>query len=343
MRALRLMAILMVMAHVLTGVATATQGASLLKTAQSVFAPLPDKPVFKKDNPGLAAKLQLGKMLFFDTRLSKSNVYSCNSCHNLSTGGVDNNSFSTGHKWEAGGRNSPTVLNAALQIAQFWDGRAEDVEAQAQGPILNPIEMAASRDLALARIKSIPEYVAIFKEAFPGQKDPVTYKNLADAIGAFERTLLTPSRFDTFLKGDEKALNTKEKAGLTLFMDKGCANCHSGILLGGSSYQKFGLVNKPEGLKDKGRMDVTKKDEDMNVFKVPTLRNIALTYPYFNDGSVWGLKETISTMGWTQLGEKLPEDDLDKLAAFLNSLTGRQPEVTIPILPPSTSATPCLA
>ncbi|MBI4665757.1 MAG: cytochrome-c peroxidase [Nitrospinae bacterium] len=313
---------------------------SLMKAAQENFAPLPDKPVFKSDNPSLPAKLTLGKMLFFDTRLSKSNVFSCNSCHNLSTGGVDNNSFSTGHNWQAGGRNSPTVLNAALQVAQFWDGRAADVEAQAQGPILNPIEMAATQELVIARLKTIPEYVALFKQAYPNQKESLTYKNLADAIGAFERTLLTPSRFDEFLKGNERALNANEKAGLKLFMDKGCVNCHNGVTVGGNSFQKFGVMNTPGFLKDKGRFDLTKKEDDLNVFKVPTLRNVALTYPYFNDGSVWDLKEAVKVMAWTQLGDKLSDEEIGKILSFLNALTGKQPEVVMPILPPSTPATP---
>ncbi|MBI5816611.1 MAG: cytochrome-c peroxidase [Nitrospinae bacterium] len=311
----------------------------LLKAAQERFSPLPDKPVYKKDNPASEAKLKLGKMLYFDTRLSKSNVFSCNSCHNIATGGVDNNPFSTGHNWKVGGRNAPTVFNAALHIAQFWDGRSPDVEAQAQGPILNPIEMGATQELVMGRIKSIPQYVSLFKEAFPGQKEAVTYKNLADAIGAFERALLTPSRFDEFLKGNENALSGKEKAGLKMFMDKGCVSCHNGPVVGGGMYQKFGLVNEPDFLKDRGRVDVTKKEEDLHVFKVPSLRNIALTYPYFNDGSVWDLREAVKIMGWTQLGDRLTDPEVDSIVTFLNALTGKQPEVTIPALPPSTPAT----
>ncbi len=311
----------------------------LLKEARDNFKPLPDKPVFKADNPGTAAKLKLGKALYFETRLSKSNVFSCNSCHNLAGGGVDNNAFSTGHKWNVGGRNAPTVWNASLHIAQFWDGRAKDVEAQAQGPVLADVEMAATKDIVLKRLGSIPEYVVMFRKAFPGI-DSLTYKNMADAIGAFERTLLTPSRFDSFLKGDESALTAHEKTGLKIFMDKGCAACHEGVAVGGGMYAKFGVVNKPAFLKDEGRFGVTKQEDDKNVFKVPSLRNIEFTYPYFNDGSVWNLSEAVKIMGWTQLGEKLSAKEIGDIVAFLNSMTGKLPEITLPKLPASTPLTP---
>lgn len=325
----------------LTGaLAPAWAESDVLAQAREIFTPLPDKPVFKPDNPANAAKIELGKMLFFDTRLSKSNVFSCNSCHNIATGGVDQNRFSTGHKWQVGGRNAPTVLNASLHIAQFWDGRAKDVEEQAQGPILADVEMAASRDLAIKRLKSIPEYVERFAKAFPGQKEALTYENIANAIGAFERTLLTPSRFDAFLKGDEKALAAQERDGLRLFIDKGCSGCHGGAAVGGNAYEVFGLVNKPDNLTDTGRFGVTKNEEMKYVFKVPSLRNIELTYPYFHDGRTFDLDEAIEIMGWTQLGEKLSEKERDNIGAFLRSLTGKQPEVTIPILPPSNKDTP---
>ncbi len=319
---------------------TAQAGSQLLKDSLEHFAPLPDQPVYKAGNPGSREKLELGKMLFFDTRLSKSNVFSCNSCHNLAGGGVDNNPFSTGHKWQVGGRNAPTVFNASLHIAQFWDGRAEDVEAQAQGPILAGVEMAATKELALKRIGSIPEYQQRFATAFPGQENPFTYENIANAIGAFERTLLTPSRFDMFLKGNESALTDDEKAGLGLFIEKGCADCHDGIAVGGGGYREFGVSNKPEGLTDRGRIEVTNDEGDMHVFKVPSLRNIELTYPYFHDGSVFSLNEAISIMGWTQLGEKLTDSQIGSISTFLRSLTGERPDVTLPALPPSTKETP---
>ncbi len=322
-----------------TGVNPVWAASDLLKAAQENFKPLPDKPVFKADNPGTAAKLELGKALYFETRLSKSNVFSCNSCHNLAFGGVDNNALSTGHKWNVGGRNAPTVWNASLHIAQFWDGRAEDVEAQAQGPVLAGVEMASTKDLVLKRLNSIPEYVAMFNKAFPGE-DSLTYKNMADAIGAFERTLLTPSRFDSFLKGDESALTASEKKGLKIFMDKGCSDCHEGVAVGGGLYAKFGVANKPKFLKDEGRFGVTKKEDDRNVFKVPSLRNIEFTYPYFNDGSVWNLSEAVKIMGWTQLGEKLSAREIGEIIFFLKALTGELPDITLPKLPPSTPLTP---
>lgn len=312
----------------------------LMALANESFKPLPDAPIFKADNPANEAKLLLGKMLFFEPRLSKSNVFSCNSCHNLATGGVDNNAFSVGHKWQTGGRNAPTVLNASLHISQFWDGRAADVEAQAQGPILSGVEMASTRDLAVKRIASMPEYVALFKKAYPDQRKPLTYPNIANAIGVFERTLLTPSRFDTYLKGDTSALTKKEKAGLKLFMEVGCDSCHEGVAVGGGSYQTFGVANEPKNLTDLGRFGVTKDEADKNVFKVPSLRNIELTYPYFHDSRTWELSEAVKIMAWTQLDRKFSKQEVGEIVAFLKALTGDQPEITIPRLPPSTSKTP---
>lgn len=317
-------------ATLLSGVANA----DTMADAKAMFEPLPEKPVFKKSNPANEAKIELGKMLYFETRLSKSNAFSCNSCHNLANGGVDNNPFSIGHKWQVGGRNAPTVFNAALHIAQFWDGRAADVEAQAVGPELNPVEMAATEKLVMDRLSSIPEYVALFKKAFPDQKEPMVYENVGNAIGAFERTLLTPSRFDAYLKGERKALTEQEVKGLQLFMKKGCGNCHNGVAIGGNMYQKFGVVNPPKNLEDKGRIAVTNSPEDKFVFKVPSLRNIELTYPYFHDSRTWSLEEAVRIMAWTQLGEKLTDDEVNDMVAFLGSLTGEAPEIVLPVLPP---------
>ncbi|MBF0170011.1 MAG: cytochrome-c peroxidase [Nitrospinae bacterium] len=311
-----------------------------MDAARDLFEPLPAAPIFKGVNPANDAKIELGKMLYFETRLSKSNAFSCNSCHNLANGGVDNNPFSIGHQWQVGGRNAPTVFNASLHIAQFWDGRAADVEAQAVGPELNPVEMGSTEKLVMDRLSSIPAYVALFKKAFPEQKKPMVYANVGNAIGAFERTLLTPSPFDAYLKGDDKALSSQAKKGLVLFMDKGCSNCHNGVAVGGNSYQKFGMVNAPKDLKDKGRMEVTKTEEDAFVFKVPSLRNIELTYPYFHDSRTWDLSEAVRIMGWTQLGVKLADAEVGDIVAFLRSLTGTAPVVTLPVLPPSTPATP---
>ncbi len=296
------------------------------------FKPLPEVAE-NPENPLNPDKVLLGKMLYFDPRLSKSGFISCNSCHNLSIGGADNLPTSIGHKWQIGPRNAPTVLNAALHIAQFWDGRAKDVEEQAKGPILNPGEMAATEEMVLERLKSIPQYVELFKKAFPGEKNPLNYENVAKAIAAFERTLLTPSRFDGFLRGKD-SLTTKEKKGLELFVSKGCVGCHNGVGIGGGMYQKFDYGDDP------GRYSVTKKASDRKVFRVASLRNVELTYPYFHDGTVWDLREAVRIMAEKQLKTKLSGEEIDHIVSFLKSLTGRQPEVVLPILPPSNPDTP---
>jgi cytochrome c peroxidase len=318
----------------------------LLKQARMYFKPLPDKPTSPAYNPTTPEKVELGKKLYFDPRLSLSGVISCNTCHNLSTFGVDGVETSLGHKFFTGGRNAPTVLNSDFQIAQFWDGRAKNLEEQAKGPILNPVEMSMPNpEIVISRLKTIKEYVNEFKEAFPKDKNPVNYDNVAKAIAAFERTLITPSRFDKFLKGDTKALTKKEKEGLKLFMAKGCAGCHSGVALGGTMFQKMGVVKPyPAGLigEDLGRYEVTKKEEDKHVFKVPILRNVTRTYPYFSKGKIWDIKEAVKIMAEYQLGQKLTEDEVDKIVAFLDSLTGEIPKeaLQLPILPPSAPNTP---
>jgi cytochrome c peroxidase len=315
---------------------------ALLKKAQQFFKPLPKEMPAPPDNPTTKEKVELGKKLYYDPRLSLSGVISCNTCHNLATYGVDNVPTSLGHKFLTGGRNAPTVLNAGFHIAQFWDGRAKTLEDQAKGPILAHVEMAMPNpEFVVLKLKTIPGYVEEFKKAFPNEKDPITYDNVAKAIAAFERTLVTPSRFDKFLKGDTKALTKKEKEGLRLFIDKGCAGCHNGVAVGGGMFTKFGIV-KPYPTADLGRYRVTKKEEDKFVFKVPSLRNIAMTYPYFHDGEVWDLRDAVRIMGETQLGIKLTDKEIDAIVAFLNSLTGDVPEEarTLPILPPSTPETP---
>ncbi len=316
--------------------------ADLLKKARQYFKPLPKEIPAPKDNPTTKAKVELGKKLYYDPRLSLSGVISCNTCHNLATYGVDNEPSSLGHKFLTGGRNAPTVLNAGFHIAQFWDGRAKTLEDQAKGPILAHVEMAMPNpDFVVLKLKTIPGYVKEFKKAFPNSKDPITYDNVAKAIAAFERTLVTPSRFDKFLKGDTKALTAKEKKGLRLFIDKGCAGCHNGVAVGGGMFAKFGIV-KPYPTADLGKYKITKKEEDKFVFKVPSLRNIAMTYPYFHDGQVWDLRKAVKIMGETQLGIKLTDEETDAIVAFLNSLTGDIPKEarTLPILPPSTPETP---
>jgi len=311
----------------------------LLNKAKNYFAPLPDMIPSPANNPATKAKIELGKKLYYEPRLSLSGIISCNTCHNLATFGVDGLKTSLGHNFQTGTKNAPTVLNAGFHIAQFWDGRAKDLEEQAKGPILNPVEMAMpSPDAVIERLKTMNEYVSEFRRAFPDDKEPLTYDNLAKAIAAFERTLVTPSRFDEFLKGKKKALTYQEKEGLLLFIDKGCVSCHNGVAIGGEMFQKFGIVNPYpfQNPSDTGRYAVTKDESDKYVFKVPSLRNVTRTAPYFHDGMVRDIKEAIKIMGFTQLGIELTDEEISKITAFLNSTTGRIPEgaLNIPVLPP---------
>ncbi len=289
-----------------------------------------------------AEQVELGKQLYFDTRLSKNQDIACVTCHVLDAYGVDGKPTSPGHKGQLGARNSPTVYNAALHSAQFWDGRAKDVEAQALGPILNPVEMAMKDEAAvLAVLKSMPEYVTAFKKAFPTDKEPLTYVNAGRAMGAFERTLVTPSRFDKYLAGDDAALTDAERAGLAKFLDVGCNTCHASAAVGGRDFKKLGLV-KPWSteLKDNGRFDVTKDPADKHVFKVPSLRNIEKTAPYFHDGSVKTLDEAVTLMARHQLGKELSPAEVTSIVTFLKSLTGELPKIEKPTLPKSTATTP---
>lgn len=316
---------------------------ALWEQAKGLFKALPKQPASPASNPTTPEKVALGKMLYHDPRLSKSGAFSCNSCHNLASYGVDNRPNSIGHGFKTGERNSPTVLNADLQLAQFWDGRAADLEAQAEGPILNPVEMAMSDESSvLKRLQSIPEYVEKFKAAFPAETPALTYKNTARAIAAFERTLLTPAPFDRYLAGDAAALTADQKAGLRQFVAQGCTACHNGQNIGGALYQKFGAVSPYPHQKDTGRFQVTQQEKDKFVFKVPSLRNVAKTYPYFHDGQIWDLTEAVRTMGKTQLGKELKAQEAAEIVAFLESLTGEIPAeaLTLPVLPASGKDTP---
>jgi cytochrome c peroxidase len=282
-------------------------------------------------------------MLYYEPRLSKSQRISCNSCHDLAKYGVDGERTSDGHKGQKGERNSPTVYNAAAHFAQFWDGRAADVEAQAKGPVLNPVEMAMpSESRVVAVLSSMPEYLQAFQRAFPGEKQPITYDNMATAIGAFERKLMTPSRWDALLQGDQDALTAEERVGFRTFTETGCQTCHSGALLGGTSYQRLGLVKPYPRTKDPGRMKVTNEAADRSVFKVPSLRNVEKTGPYFHDGETTGLDQAVRDMGEHQLGRTLTDQQTREIVAFLKVLTGKiDPEyIKPPVLPPSTSRTP---
>lgn len=279
----------------------------LLARAQQIFQPIPTTAPELPGIPASPAKVELGKMLYFDPRLSASHVISCNSCHNLGLGGADAESTSIGHRWQHGGRNAPTVFNAVFNQAQFWDGRAKDLEQQAGGPIVNPVEMASPEPHVAEQIKGIPGYREAFEKAFPGESNPILLGNVQKAIALFEATLITPNApFDRFLKGDAAALSATQKEGLALFMDKGCASCHNGINVGGGMYAPFGVVERPGAdilpPGDKGRFVVTKTASDEYVFKVPTLRNIRLTAPYFHSGQSWDLGQAVAVMGASQLG-----------------------------------------
>ena len=285
-------------------------------------------------------KVDLGKKLYFDPRLSKSGFISCNSCHNLSMGGTDNIPTSIGDKWQQGPINAPTVLNSSLNVAQFWDGRAADLQEQAGGPIANPGEMAFSHTLAVAVLDSIPGYVREFKQVFG--TDKITIDEVTSAIAEFEKTLVTPnSRFDQWLLGKEDALSPNELAGYKLFKESGCVACHNGPAVGGRTFQKMGIV-EPYQTKNpaQGRSAVTGKDADRFNFKVPTLRNVEMTYPYFHDGAATTLTEAVDIMGRLQLGKKFSTGENSQIVAFLKTLTGEQPSFLVPNLPPSSEQTP---
>lgn len=316
--------------------------ASLISEAKSAgLVPLPkdqngvDK-ILKQNNvkasPFSKEKAELGKKLYFDPRLSKSGIISCNTCHNLGLGGTDGIAAAVGHKWKANPHhlNSPTVYNSVLNTTQFWDGRAGTLADQAKGPIEAEPEMATPAKLAVKKIASLPEYVNEFKKIY----GEVSFDNIADAIANFERTLLTPSRFDNFLNGNEQALNKAEKAGLKLFMDKGCVACHNGVNLGGSM-QPFEVAGKYKFAK----LGDFKGDKN-GMVKTPTLRNIAETAPYFHNGAIWSLKDAIKEMGSTQLGIAITDDEAKSIEAFLHSLTGKKPVISYPQLPISTEKTP---
>jgi len=325
----------------------AAAAGDLRADANAVFKPIDAASVSSvvKDNEITPAKIGLGAKLFFDPRLSKSQIISCNSCHNLGTGGADTGSTSIGHGWAKGPRRAPTVLNAVFNVAQFWDGRAVDLKAQAKGPVQADVEMNNTPAQVEKTLNSMPAYVAEFKAAFPADPHPVSFDNMAKAIEAFEATLTTPnSRFDKFLKGDVSAMNDVEKKGLRLFLDKGCAACHSGVNIGGNGYFPFGVAQMPSleirPVADTGRIKVTKDAADEFVFRSAPLRNVALRAPYFHTGVVWTLEEAVDLMAKDQLGETLSAQDIKAIVAFLGTLNGDQPKVVYPVLPPRTKDTP---
>lgn len=322
--------------------------AELRAKAAALFGALP-KVMESPKHKLTPEKIELGHKLYFDTRLSRGQELSCASCHDLNSYGIDSRpeaiekGRSFGHRKQFGERNSPSTYNAALHFVQFWDGRAADVEEQAKGPILNPVEMTmADEKSVVAVLKSVPGYEPLFKAAFPDQPDAMTYETMAQAIGAYERTLVTPDRFDKFIQGDDKALGPQELAGLSTFIDSGCIACHLGVGVGGGTYQKLGLI-KPYPTKDEGRAAITKNAADKGFFKVPSLRNVAKTAPYFHDGSIKTLPEAVAIMAEHQTpGGKLPDDKVKLIVAFLESLTGDLPTDKIgkPDMPPNGPKTP---
>jgi len=310
--------------------------------ALQMFAPLP-VVMSSADNPITDAKVKLGRMLYYDARLSANQKISCNTCHPLDAYGAESKSVSTGFKNQQGKRNAPTVYNAAGHFVQFWDGRAPTVEEQAKGPILNPVEMAMPSNIAAVEvIKSMPGYVSLFQAAFPWDKDPVNYNNMALAIGAFERGLVTPSRWDAFLQGDKSALTEAQKAGFNTFAATGCQWCHSGAYVGGAAYQKLGVAKPWPNQEDQGVYQLTRDEMDRMVFKVPSLRNIKKTGPYFHDGSVATLDQAIRNMAVHQRGVTLSVAQVKSIEAWMDSLTGQIPVeyIKAPELPKSTAQTP---
>jgi cytochrome c peroxidase len=322
---------------------TAHASEPLMEEANDLFKPIPMYPPAIKGNKATKDKVELGKMLFFEPRISKSGFISCNSCHNIGMGGADFQETSTGHGWKRGPRNAPTVLNSVFNVAQFWDGRAKDLAEQAKGPVQAGVEMNNTPENVVKTLKSMPEYAALFKKAFPLDKDPVTFDNMAKAIEVFEATLITPnSRFDQYLNGDAGALSDAEKEGLDLFIEHGCDSCHSGINLGGDGYYTMGVIKRPADeimVGDKGRIKITHAKKDEFAFKSPSLRNIELTPPYFHSGVVWDLREAVSVMQDAQIRTTLSEKEIDKIFRFLLTTTGTQPKVEYPILPAATKET----
>lgn len=332
-----------ILATVLLGLSAPSAFADALSDSfLMMFKPLPAEAP-SPDNELSEARINLGRMLYYETRISANGKMSCNTCHVLDKYGQDNLPFSPGHEGKLGGRSSPSTYNAALHVAQFWDGRAPSVEEQAKGPVLNPIEMGMpSADHVVKVLKSIPGYVEAFKAAFPGESEPVNYDNFGKAVGAFERKLVTPSRWDEYLKGKKDALTAAEQKGFETFAKAGCVTCHNGPAVGGAMYQKLGLIKSWPELKDAGRFEATKQESDKHFFKVPSLRNITETGPYLHDGSVKSLADMVKKMGEFQLGKALSDEEVASIVTFLKSLKGEIPKdyIAQPKLPASGPDTP---
>lgn len=324
----------------------------LLPTANA-FTPLPAHPPIPKNNPQTPAKIELGKTLYFDPRMSSSGTVSCNSCHNVMLSGDDNRATSVGVGGQLGGRSSPTVFNSAFLSVQFWDGRAASLEEQAKGPIVNPVEMGMKdADAVVARIKAIPGYAPLFAKAFPKEKEPINIDNFAKAIASFERTLITPdSPVDLFLKGKKSVLSKSAQNGMKLVQEVGCTSCHSGPNYAGPDlpegtgfYQKFPAIPdeameaKYKFNADNGRFEATKQEGDRHMWRVATWRNIANTAPYFHNGSVATLDEAVRVMAKVQLARTLTDSEVKDIVAFLEGLSGKTPQIVAPRLPAGPTA-----
>jgi cytochrome c peroxidase len=316
--------------------------------------PLPTKVPVPADNPMTPGKIELGKKLYFDPRLSMDGTVSCNSCHNVMSDGADGRPIGAGIHGQRGGRGSPTVWNSAFNTVQFWDGRAKTLEDQAKGPLTNSREMGmTSHDLVVDRIRQIPGYIAEFKKVFPKDKEPVIIDNVAKAIATYERTLITPnSPFDKYIRGNKKAMSTQQIRGMKLIEEIGCTACHTGdnfngegLKMGEGNYRPFPQIPGSKFDKmydlttDLGRFEVTKNPEDKNLWRVPTWRNVALTAPYFHNGKVKTLEEAVRVMAKVQLDNDLKDEQVADIVAFLNALTGEFPKQTMPMLPPTPGTT----
>lgn len=316
---------------------------SLRDHALTLFSPLPDRIDSLRGQPVTPAQVALGQMLFFDPRMSDTAQFACATCHNPSTGGDNNRQTAIGHVWQSGPQNAPTIFNATLNRARFWQGWAEDLRPD-DGPVLHTAaERTGSPDRVVAVLASMPGYVSAFEAAFPDQTDPVNFDSFVRALEAFETTLLTPAPFDAWLKGDDSALSPQAREGLALFIDSGCATCHQGVNLGGDAYYPFRVVRTP-GTEDQAEsllcFSVTEDDGEQYLYRAGTLRNIALTAPYFSEGSVWSLGLAVQLMARSQLGAELRDDQTDAILAFLDSLTGTPPALQLPILPAEEAVTP---
>jgi cytochrome c peroxidase len=329
----------------MTASAVAADDTALREEANAIFNPLPHAPPTLAGNPFNTDKVELGKLLFFDPRLSSSGAISCSTCHDLAEGGADKLSKSIGHGGQEGRRNAPTVFNSVFNIALFWDGRARTLRQQARGPIESAVEMNNTPEALVATLKGIPAYVEKFSKAFPEQEEPLNYDNVTKALESFQSTLLTPdSPFDRFLRGEDKAMSELQLRGLRQFIGQGCVTCHRGTNVGGNAFFTFGMMIAPEvrvrPVNDHGRMEVSGRSLHDYTFRVASLRNVARTAPYFHSGIIWDLREAVRIMAKSQLNATLTDNDVEEIVAFLGSLSGTLPQVDQPTLPEATKATP---